>query len=156
MGNQMQYRLDRLHGSARAAWDIDDQAAAKRSGKGTAHESERCVCKTFATHLFSKPIQNAFANLPRGLWCYIACSDTRASCCDNQPGKPSLLAQRSGNPGLVIWNRQSAVNDKARLLQAMDDLRPGAVGAKTAKTGVAYSDDSGVHTCDSTLWEPPG
>src|SRR5665213_783165 len=153
MRNKVKYGFQRLHGCAWIAWDIDNQTAAKGSGNGAAHGSKRSMVQSFTAHLFPKPIQDALANHSCGLWRDIAGGNTGASRCDHQSGLASLLAQRGGNPGQVIGNNQVTVHNETGLLQAMDDLRPGAVGAKAAKTGVADGNVPSVHICDSTLLE---
>ena len=153
MGNKGQYGFQRLDGCPWIARYIDNQAAAKGPGNGTAQGGEGGVAQSFTSHLFAKSFQDALTDLSCGLWRDIAGGNARTSCCDNQSGLPCLCTDRGRNLDHVIGNNLVPVNDETRLLQAMDNLRSGAVGPKAAKTGVADSDNSGIHISDSTLVE---
>ena len=93
MGQQIDYRLQRLDRSRRTARQIQDQARSPDAAHRTAQRREARLTRSLHSHLlrdtFHQPVAHSAGRFRR----HVARSDSRPARCHDQPSRPAQLNQ---------------------------------------------------------------
>ena len=140
MGNQRRHRLQRLHRSCGASWQIKDQGAAAHCAHSAAQRRVWSLLRTLTSHALGHALEQAVANCYCRFRRYIAQGDPCSAGSHDESRFAREANEQVLNLNCVVRNHFPRDHFEVKFLQKLSDRRPRQVCTFAACAGIADRD----------------